>query len=76
METFLRAKANAGAANDPSVAVHLEDWRSEFYAAHTGDNQASKKTIFNRARGELVAKGFLSVLNDFYRLSAVSDGNS
>ena len=46
--------------------VPLEQWREEFYAHHTADNQNAKKVAFRRARMELQNIGKLSVINDEY----------
>ncbi|MES2335194.1 MAG: helicase RepA family protein [Pseudomonadota bacterium] len=62
LSTFAKAQSAAG----PGSAVHLEVWREAFYAAHTGDGSGAKRKAFNRARGELVDRGYLSVVDDSY----------
>ncbi len=47
-------------------AVHLEEWRREFYSRHTGDNQEAKRKAFERARKDLVAGGHVSCRDDQY----------
>ena len=54
--------------NVPQGSLHLEDWRSLFYAGHKGDNEDTKKTAFLRARKFLVDKGFVEVTNDIYSI--------
>mgnify|MGYP001157067202 FL=1 len=48
--------------------LYVEEWRPFFYARHTGDNPASKKTAFSRARETLVKKGYISMKDDNYSL--------
>jgi hypothetical protein len=48
------------------MGVHVDDWRSVFYAKHTGDNTDAKKKAFQRARAELETKGQFYVHNDLY----------
>ena len=48
------------------MGVHLEDWRSAFYAKHTGDNTDAKKKAFQRARKQLIEEGIFYVHNDLY----------
>ena len=48
--------------------LYVEEWRPFFYARHTGDNPASKKTAFSRARETLVKKGYISMEDDNYSL--------
>ena len=48
--------------------LYVEEWRPFFYARHTGDNLASKKTAFSRARETLVKKGYISMEDDNYSL--------
>ena len=54
--------------NVPQGSLHLEDWRSLFYAGHTGDNEDTKKKAFLRARKRLVDKGFFEVTDDIYSI--------
>ena len=48
--------------------LYVEEWWPFFYARHTGDNPASKKTAFSRARETLVKKGYISMEDDNYSL--------
>ena len=50
----------------PQGSLHLEDWRSLFYAGHTGDSEDTKKKAFQRARESLANKGLIEVNNNFY----------
>ncbi len=54
--------------NVPQGSLHLEDWRSLFYAGHTGDNEDTKKKAFLRARKFLVNQGFVEVTDDIYSI--------
>jgi len=49
-----------------SVSAHLEAWRTVFYAGHAGDTIEAKRKAFERSRKELVSKGIITVLDDFY----------
>lgn len=51
---------------DRGAGVHLEDWRPEFYAAHTGDTTDAKQKAFQRVRKSLVETGHLRVESDVY----------
>jgi hypothetical protein len=53
-------------AEDTGGVVHLERWREAFYAVHTGDNLGAKKKAFQRAREDLVERGYISVADDLY----------
>ncbi|MEE1876813.1 AAA family ATPase [Altererythrobacter litoralis] len=64
---FIDAAAHSGTDNgDGSIAVHLEDWRKEFYAQHTGDSPDTKRKAFGRLRDKLQQLGLVTVENDFY----------
>ena len=52
----------------PQSWLHVEAWRSLFYARHTGDSEDSKKKAFQRAWASLVTKGLIDVNNNFYSL--------
>ena len=52
----------------PQGSLHLEDWRSLFYAGHTGDSEDTKKKAFQRARESLVDKGIIEVNNNYYSI--------
>lgn len=68
MDTFLRAKRDAGLGDNLGAEIHLEDWRLVFYAGHTGDTTEAKKKAFQRVRDALVKDGDLAVTDDLYRL--------
>ena len=51
----------------------LEEWRSEFYRRHTGENTASKRQAFSRAREGLTTKKAVIVDDDTYRDCSNSD---
>ena len=51
--------------------VHLDHWREEFMAKHTGDKPDTKRKSFNRAREALVASGMMDVNNDMYILKGI-----
>lgn len=53
LETFQRAKREAGVGDDLAAGVHVEDWRKTFYSGHTGDTQEAKKKACKRARVHL-----------------------
>jgi len=73
METFQRAKRDAGLGDDIGAGVHVDDWRTAFYAASTADNADAKKKAFQRARKELVEAGDLAVTDDVYRLARIPE---
>jgi len=50
------------------AGLHIEDWRTIFYAHSTADNPGTKRKSFNRARKDLVQKHELRVDNDLYWL--------
>nr|WP_231958989.1 helicase RepA family protein [Altererythrobacter sp. B11] len=67
-ETYVPAAAAHGVF-DPEEGlqgVHAEDWRTAFYAKHTGDNTDAKKKAFQNGRKALVDKGLMTVTNDVY----------
>lgn len=67
-QTFNEAAADKGQTvfdNTPRQ-VELEEWRKVFYRKSTQENQEAKRKAFERARKDLVLKGFLSVENDIY----------
>ncbi len=76
METFLRAKREAGLADDLSAEINIEDWRRTFYAGHTGDTPEAKKKAFQRVREALVGAGDLAVINSQYRLARLPEAKS
>ena len=52
----------------PQKSLHLEAWRSLFYAGHTGDSEDTKKKAFQRARESLVTTGLIDVENNYYSI--------
>lgn len=76
LDTFLRAKRDAGVADDLATSVHVEVWRKAFYASSTADNADAKKVAFQRARKALVEGGYLAVTDDFYRLARLPEGKA
>jgi hypothetical protein len=73
IDTFMRAKRDAGKGDDLAAEIHLEDWRPVFYAGHTGDTTEAKKKSFQRVRDALVRDGDLAVTDDCYRLARLPD---
>ena len=66
-ETYISAAVQSGVWNDGDFrGVHLEDWRTQFYAKHTGDNPGAKRQAFSRARKDLAEAGMIAVENDLY----------
>ena len=51
------------------LGLHLEAWRKVFYQLSPGDNEDSKRRIFNRTRKELIDNGLATVENDVYRIT-------
>ena len=49
-------------------SVSLEGWREIFYRRSTADTQEARRKAFERARKDLVGKGFLEVKDDLYIL--------
>lgn len=73
LDTFMRAKRDAGLGDDLGAEIHLEDWRPAFYAGHTGDSTEAKKKAFQRVRDALVKDGDLAVTDDLYRLARLPE---
>jgi hypothetical protein len=69
LDTFMLAKRDAGNADDPSIGVHIDEWRKAFYSRHTADTIDTKMKAFRRARKALVEQGYLAVTDDVYRLA-------
>ncbi|NBT41777.1 MAG: hypothetical protein EBT20_15150 [Alphaproteobacteria bacterium] len=46
----------------------MNGWRELFYQRSTAGSQESKRKAFERARKDLVEKGFLEVNNNLYTL--------
>ena len=53
---------------DGGNSVHVEVWRSKFYAHHTADTTNAKKVAFRRARTELQSMGRITVIDDKYSI--------
>ena len=64
----LKAFWNGTNSNVPQPSINLDDWREQFYAGHTGDNNDTKKRAFSRVRQSLVTKCILSVHENIYTL--------
>ena len=56
--------------------VSLENWREVFYRRATQDNAEAKRKAFERARKELVQKGYLEVYDDMYLLKSPEVGQT
>lgn len=56
--------------------VSLENWREVFYRRATQDNAEAKRKAFERARKELVQKGYLEVYDDVYLLKSPEAGQT
>ena len=52
--------------------VTVDEWRTDFYRRHTGDNPSAKRVAFHRSREGLVSKQQVIVDNDTYRPSVTS----
>ncbi len=70
IETYKIAALKHGKTDDGAFfGIHLDHWRQEFIQRHHGDKPDSKRTAFNRARGDLTGKlGLMSVNHDLYLL--------
>lgn len=69
IETYKAAAAARGIwTNGTFMGVLVEEWRSQFYAKHTGDTQEAKRKAFLRVRNDLVNSRRISVNDDVYRL--------
>ena len=51
-------------------SIHVDDWRPNFYAGHTADNDNAKKVAFHRDRKKLVTLGKICVENNRYSFAA------
>ena len=70
IDTFRTAAEKHGITDDGAFrGVHLDNWREEFMAKHTGANAGAKRTAFSRVREALVNKGLMLIENDIYLLS-------
>lgn len=66
-ETFIEAAAHDDCWTDGEfIGLHRDQWRDVFYAAHTGDNDETKRKAFGRARKDLVERGDFTVSDDVY----------
>ena len=70
LKTFRQAAEMYGQLDNEGnfAGLHIENWRTIFYAHSTADNPGTKRKSFNRARKDLVQKFELRVDNDFYWL--------
>jgi hypothetical protein len=69
IETYKAAARAGGVLNEGRfMGVYVEEWRSQFYAKHTGDTQAAKRKAFLRVRSDLVNSRRIIVEHDVYRL--------
>jgi hypothetical protein len=67
LSTYETAGAAAGLWGEEGfLGVQLEDWRSAFYAKHTGDTADAKKKAFQRVRSDLVEMGRMTAKDDVY----------
>ncbi|XDZ71078.1 AAA family ATPase [Alphaproteobacteria bacterium LSUCC0744] len=57
-------------------SVSLEGWREIFYRRSPADTQEAKRKAFERARKDLVEKGFLEVIDDIYTLKIHDAGQT
>jgi hypothetical protein len=62
------AKLNGELGEDGRIRLHIDHWRPEFYASHTGDKIEAKRKAFSRGREKLVEMNILEVRNDVYTL--------
>lgn len=69
VDAFLAAATEHGRESEDRVLVALEDWRTHFYAIHTGDNPEAKKKAFQRARNDMREAGAVAVQSDDYWLT-------
>jgi hypothetical protein len=68
--TYETAAVESGVWDDGGAfrGVHVEDWRTAFYAKHTGDSAEAKKKAFQRARKAMADAGKVKVQDDVYLL--------
>ncbi|NCW55807.1 MAG: hypothetical protein EBV97_18860 [Rhodobacteraceae bacterium] len=57
-------------------SVSLAGWRKIFYQRSIADTQEAKRKAFERARKDLVEKGFLEVKDDIYTLKIHDAGQT
>jgi hypothetical protein len=74
LKTFheaVRVNGNITKLGDVTLekSVSLEGWREIFYRSSPADTKEAKRKAFERARKDLVEKGFLEVKDDLYILS-------
>ena len=69
IETYKAAAEAGGVWTDGTfMGVLVEEWRSQFYAKHTGDTPDAKRKAFLRVRNDLVKSGQIHVNDDVYLL--------
>lgn len=68
-DSLVKACERAGDLNEAGAlrGVHVEDWRTHFYATSTADTPHAKKVAFQRARSVLCGAGLAIVEQDHYR---------
>ena len=57
-------------------SVSLEGWREGFYKRSTADTREARRKAYERARKDLVEKGFLEVSNNVYTLKIHDAGQT
>ena len=67
LETYTKAAAKDGIWDINGFnGVHVEVWRKEFYAKHTGDTSDAKRKAFQRVRNDLIKNGQMGIHDDVY----------
>ena len=70
LDTYTKAAAKGGIWDNTRFnGIHVEAWRKEFYAKHTGDTSDGKRKAFQRVRNDLVKNGQMGVHDDVYLTS-------
>jgi hypothetical protein len=66
-DTYIAAGREAGIWDARGFAgLHIDEWRTHFYAKHTGENIDAKRQAFNRVRQALQSADAVKVDNDVY----------
>ena len=81
LKTFheaVRVNGNVTKLGDVTLqkSVSLEGWREIFYQRSIADTQEAKRKAFERARKDLVERGFLEVKDDIYTLKIHDAGQT
>ena len=75
MDAFMAAASANISGDDRTVHASLENWRAEFFRRSTAETMEGKRSLFSRARRELIDLGRLTVSDNVYRLpQKMSDG--